>query len=462
MMRSMRDEMQAAIRGHDADYVELRVEDIDETRISYRGRDLEDIGRSKSGGGCARAYVKGAWGFVTFTRLDDLRAKVALAVRQARLASGEGGELVRRDPVERLLPETNGQANDATNPLLIPLDRKVGLMNEYVEAQWTVPEVQSTSLGYGDQKRTVRFANSEGSYIEQERVDVNFSANSIAREDRDVQQYGISEGSMGDYGVVLGRHDQMREISQRAVELLSAPQIEGGEYTVVCDPVLAGVFAHEAFGHLSEAGFVYENDQLKDLMVLGRRFGGKHLNIVDGAALRPDLRGSYAFDDEGIPARNSDLVREGVLVRRLHSRETAAAMGEEATGNARALDFHYEPIVRMTNTIIEPGEATVEELFSEVKDGVYAKNWYGGMTSMEMFTFSAGEAYRIRNGRIEELLRLVVLSGNVFTTLENLDAVANDLEINQGGGCGKGNQSPLPVSNGSPHMRILKCLLGGA
>ena len=458
----MRDEMQAAIRGHDADYVELRVEDLDETRISYRGRDLEDIGRSTSGGGCARAYVRGAWGFVTFTRLEDLRGKVALAVRQARLARGEGGQLVRSDPVERLLSEPNGSMTGETDPLRIPLDQKVGLMNEYVEAQWTVPEVQSTSLGYGDQRRTVRFANSEGSYIEQERVDVSFSANSIALKDGDVQQYGISEGSLGDYGVVLGRHEQMRDISRRAVDLLAAPQIEGGEYTVVCDPVLAGVFAHEAFGHLSEADFVYENDQLKELMVLGRRFGGKHLNIVDGAALRPDLRGSYAFDDEGIPARNSDLIREGVLVGRLHSRETAAAMGEQATGNARALDFHYEPIVRMTNTIIEPQEATIEELFSEVKDGIYAKNWYGGMTSMEMFTFSAGEAYRIRNGRIEELVRPVVLSGNVFGTLENLDAVANDLEINQGGGCGKGNQSPLPVSSGSPHIRILKCLVGGA
>ena len=101
-------------------------------------------------------------------------------------------------------------------------------------------------------------------------------------------------------------------------------------------------------------------------------------------------------------------------------------------------------------------------MISEVKDGVYCKNWYGGMTSMEMFTFSAGEAYHIRNGRIEELLRPVVLSGNVFTTLENLDAVANDLDMNQGGGCGKGGQSPLPVSNGSPHIRIQNCLVGGA
>jgi len=92
---------------------------------------------------------------------------------------------------------------------------------------------------------------------------------------------------------------------------------------------------------------------------------------------------------------------------------------------------------------------------------VYAKNWYGGTTSMEMFTFSAGEAYMIRNGKLAEMIRPVVLTGNVFTTLGNIDAIGNDLEMNQGGGCGKGEQVPLPVSNGSPHIRIRHCLVGG-
>jgi TldD protein len=109
-----------------------------------------------------------------------------------------------------------------------------------------------------------------------------------------------------------------------------------------------------------------------------------------------------------------------------------------------------------------PGTNSVEDLFKGVEDGLYVKNWYGGMTSMEMFTFSAGEAYRIRNGKIEELCRPVMLSGNVFSTLHNLDMVGNDLDMNEGGGCGKAGQGPLPVSNGSPHIRIQKCLIGGA
>jgi TldD protein len=176
----------------------------------------------------------------------------------------------------------------------------------------------------------------------------------------------------------------------------------------------------------------------------------------------PDLRGSYKYDDEGVPASKTYLIKEGELVGRLHSRETAAAMDESPTGNARAISSQFPPIVRMTNTYIEPGSASFEDIISDIKDGLYVCDWYGGMTSMEQFTFSGGHTYAIRNGKVEELMRPVMLSGNLFTTLENLDAVGNDLDMNQGGGCGKGGQSPLPVSNGSPHIRIQKCLIGGS
>ncbi len=146
---------------------------------------------------------------------------------------------------------------------------------------------------------------------------------------------------------------------------------------------------------------------------------------------------------------------------RLHSRETAGKMSESATGNARALDFRFPPIVRMTNTFIEQGKTSFDDMIADIKLGVYARNWYGGMTSMEQFTFSAGEAYMIRNGKVAEMLRPVVLSGNVFATLEQVEAVGNDLHMNQGGGCGKGGQIPLPVSDGSPHIRIRNLLVGG-
>jgi len=456
VMEEMRDEIEQALRGHNADYVELRLEENESTRISYRGRELEDIGRGSNRGGCARALVKGGWGFASFNSLDNLRARVEAAVQQARLAGREESKLAPVEPHVETVPAVVGK-----DPASVSLADKKSLLDRYVDIIWSVPGIQTSIIGYGDGRKRVVFASSEGAFIDQGRIDVALRLVAAARDDDNVQQVGLSLGSAGDFGFVERLHDEVKGAAERAVALLSAPALPGGEYTVVCDPVLAGVFVHESFGHLSESDFVYENERMREIMVLGRRFGGEHLNVVDGAAM-PGLRGSFKYDDEGTPAMRTHLIRRGELVGRLHSRETAAKMGEEATGNARALDYRFPPIVRMTNTIIEPGAMSFEDLIADIDVGVYAKNWYGGMTSMEMFTFSAGEAYMIRDGKIAEAVRPVVLSGNVFNTLANIDAVGNDLDMNEGGGCGKGGQAPLPVSNGSPHIRIRRCLLGGA
>jgi len=450
----MRDQIFEALRGQEADYIEIRLEESRTTRLQYRDREIEEIGQTTSLGGNVRALIKGGWGFVSFNRLDNLREKVALAIREAKLSGQEESKLAPTEPVVDIIQDLE---ND---PSKIPLARKKELLDEYNELIWSTPKVQTSTISYTDKLKKVIFASSEGSYIEQLKPDLTLRLVVVARDGGEVQQAHLSLGSRGDFHFIEKLHPEVQEMSQRAVELLSAPHLKGGEYTVILDPVLAGVFAHEAFGHLSESDFVYENNKLRELMVLGRRFGEKHLNIVDGAAV-PDLRGSYRYDDEGTPAHKTYLIREGILVGRLHSRETAAKMGEKPTGNARAVDYRFPPIVRMTNTYIEPKEASFEDLISEIKEGVYVKNWFGGMTSMEMFTFSAGEAYMIRQGRVEELLRPVVLTGNVFTTLARIDAIASDLEMNQGGGCGKGEQYPLPVSNGSPHIRLRDCLVGG-
>jgi len=443
------------IKKYSADYIEARLEQSETSHLTYRGREMESVGRTSATGGNVRALVNGGWGFVSFNDFNDLPERVELAVKQAKLAGSGKSQLAEVEPVVDRVP---GEVDKS--PVTIPLAEKKELLDEYNDIIWRTPKIRTSTVGYGDGRRRVIFLNSLGSYIDQERADVGLRLAAIATEGSEVQQAGLSLGSRGDFGLIQGLQRQVEQMAQRAVELLSAPQVKGGEYTVVLDPILAGVFAHEAFGHLSESDFVYENDRLRQIMTLGKRFGRPELNIVDGATV-PGLRGSYKYDDEGVPATKTYLIREGNLVGRLHSRETAAKMKEKPTGNARAVNYHYPPIVRMTNTYIEPGSVSFDDMIGDIKEGVYAKNWYGGTTSMEMFTFSAGEAYMIRNGKLAEMLRPVVFTGNVFTTLSNIDAIGNDLEMNQGGGCGKGEQMPLPVANGSPHIRIRQCLVGG-
>jgi TldD protein len=449
-------ELTDTLKRYRADYIEIRLEESQSSHIIYRGRELESIDRATAVGGNVRALVKGGWGFVSFNDFEKLPGRVEQAVKQARFVGREKSQLAEVAPVvDKVL------AGVSQNPVTMPLSEKKQLLDEYNDIIWRTPKIQTSTIHYGDGHKRIIFLNSSGTFIEQERMDIALRLTAIAAKDGDVQQTGLSLGSRGDFNQVKGLHQPIAEMAQRAVELLSASQVKGGEYTVVLDPVLAGVFAHEAFGHLSESDFLYENERMRQIMVLGKEFGSTELNIIDSAAM-PGLRGSYKYDDEGVPATKTYLIREGKLVGRLHSRETAAKMGEKPTGNARAINYRYPPIVRMTNTYIEPRPASFEDIIADIKEGVYAKNWYGGTTSMEMFTFSAGETYMIRNGQVAELLRPVVLTGNVFATLKNIDAIGNDLDMNQGGGCGKGAQAPLPVSNGSPHIRMRHCLVGGS
>ena len=156
------------------------------------------------------------------------------------------------------------------------------------------------------------------------------------------------------------------------------------------------------------------------------------------------------------------MIKDGVLVGRLHSRETAAKMGEEPTGSARATSYRGPPLVRMTNTAIEGGDIPFADMIRDIKLGVYACDMYGGNTTMENFSFSSAYAYMIRDGEVAELVKDVILAGNLFETLEHVDAIGDDFEWgSKAGWCGKGGQSGLPVNMGAPHIRIQDVVIGG-
>jgi len=437
-----------------ADYIEARLEESQRSHISYRGRELESVGQSAAVGGNIRALVRGGWGFVSFNDLDNLPQRIELAVKQARLV---GKETSRLAPVK---PIVDTVTTEEDSPLAVPLAEKKQLLDEYNQIIWSTPKLQTSVIGYADSHQKTTFLSSAGSHISQQRTDITLRLSAVAAGDGDVQQANLSLGSRGDFKAITGLHRQVEETAKSAVELLSAPQLKGGEYTIVLDPVLAGVFVHEAFGHLSEADHIYENERLREIMVLGKKFGGRELNIIDSAAI-PDLRGSYKYDDEGVRAVKTYLIREGRLVGRLHSRETAAKMNESPTGNARALTYRFPPIVRMTNTAIEGGETSFEDLIKDIEMGVYACDMYGGQTALENFSFSSAYAYMIRHGQIAEMVKDVILAGNLFTTLMNIGAIGSDFEWLQSGGmCGKG-QGGLPVTFGAPHIRIQNVVIGG-
>jgi len=453
----MREQVEEALRSSRADYTEIRIEERESTRVVFRGRDLETAATVIDKGGFVRCLVRGGgWGVATFNDLSDLPHRV----RQAY----EGARAIRGEPIDLAAVPTS---EDVIRVSLERDFRGVSLTDKRRAAEeynriilGFDPRIVDTQTAYVDEFRRVIFANSDGTYIEEERPLATVVMSAVARQDGDVQRAFEGVSRPAGFETVVGHETLAETVARRAVDLLSAHRVEGGRYAVICNPRLAGVFAHEAFGHLSEADFIYSNPKAQEMMVLGRRFGHDILNIVDDGSI-PSLRGTHKYDDEGTPTGRTELIRNGVLVGRLHSRETAGKMGDEPTGNARATSYRYPPIVRMTNTFIEGGDTPLDEMIRDVDLGIYACDAFGGQTALENFSFSAAYAYMIRKGEIGELVRDVVLSGNIFVTLEHIDAVGNDFRWDEGFGmCGKG-QGGLPVGMGAPHIRIRDVLIGG-
>ncbi|MHC4660571.1 MAG: TldD/PmbA family protein [Planctomycetota bacterium] len=456
----MKDLILDQVRGTRADYLEIRIEESRTTSVNYQGPKLETVQDNMSFGGSIRALVKGGWGFVAFNRLHDIPQKVEAAIQQAEIIGRESVEKSRLAEVP--VVEDVVYANPIVDPRTISLPRKVDLLGKYNEMILSHhKEIVSTNVRYFDRGTKIYFGNSEGTYIEQEKLDMGSNMAAIAQRNGDTQMAMFGVGTTRDYNIIVNREEAVEEACRSAVEMLDAEPVKGGAYTLIADQVLSGVFVHEAFGHLSEGDNVYESEKYQDLMTIGKKFGEKHLNVYD-SGLDVGYRGYLKYDDEGVATEKTYLIREGELVGRLHSRETAGKMDERPTGNARAMSFRFAPICRMRNTCIENGEATFDEMLSDIKLGVYAKKSRGGQTDGEMFTFIAGEAWMIRDGKLAERVKNVALQGNVFETLRNIDMLGNDFRIkDSAGGCGKGGQMPLPVSHGSPHARIQNVVIGG-
>jgi TldD protein len=321
--------------------------------------------------------------------------------------------------------------------------------------------IVDTQAAYRDEVTEYWFGNSDGTMLYELRPDVTLSAVALARDEGVVERGLESIGVRGGWRSVQECDQLFRTAARRAIQLLTAPRVRSGTYPVVLDPRLAAILVHEAIGHMSEADVIADNAEARAMMSLGRRFGSELLTVGDDGSAA-GLRGSLPYDDEGTPTQNTLLIQNGVLVGRLHSRETAARMNERPTGNARAVSFRHAPIVRLTNTYIANGRGSLDDLLKGIRFGVYCCDALGGRSHLENFSFTSGYGHMIRDGKLAELVRPVVLAGNLFETLDRVDSVAGDFRWNQlGGGCGKGGQVPLPVAEGAPHIRLSEVAVGG-
>ena len=431
------------------DYMDIRMGEGESTAIDIRKKRIEDVTRPRSFGGRVRALYKGGWGFAAFTRIDQLPEAVEKAKRFSRLIAGSKSILAEVPVVRDVVLAGDGE-KDFLNK---SLGHKVNILKYYDKMAWTVgPEVVNVNVSYGDSLTWKLFVSSEGSVIEQEKAMVYSLLQVTARKSGVVGRYHIHLTDTN-FAALGNREEEVLTAARVAVKLTRAPQVTSGSYEVILDPLLAGVFAHEAFGHLSEADNVYENPQLAKVMRMGKRFGSPLLTIYDDPS-ELNFRGSYKYDDEGVAASRAALLDKGVLVGRMHARETAGKMSEKPNGHARAAGARAVPIVRMGITRILPGKSSFEEMLAGVKKGLYCINWQAGNTDHERFTFTAGYAREINNGKLGRVVRDVKLTGNLFETLESVSMVGRETVI-QGGSCGKMGQY-IPENSAAPQVRISK------
>ena len=431
-------------------YADIRIEDRFRTVISYKAGILEEMKVREEKQAFLRVYDGKLWYYASVTDVEHLQKTL-----DGLYAAATPNPQILEDPVvQRFEKNRDCQSNFGDCSVRsIPLQDKHALLLSCLpllteDSCVTLPEGQ-----YLDRNSEFRFLSSLG-------ADLSFDyqtcglALSFSMAEGEKKLDGRWQKGVTRFDELLGQEEAIRaSVREHAAFLRQSVPAETGKFPVVLSPEAAGVFAHESFGHKSESDFMLSDESMKQEWQLGKTVGSPILSIVDTGAVPGS--GYVPYDDEGTRARKNYLIKNGVLAGRLHSALTAAALDEGLTGNARAMDCGFEPIVRMTTTYIEGGELSFDELLAPIEKGYFIKDIKHG-SGMSTFTIAPSLAYEIVDGKLGRPVQISVLTGSVFETLGLIDGLSREVELLSfvTGGCGKMEQYPLPVGFGGPYVRV--------
>ncbi|WP_292465117.1 TldD/PmbA family protein [Methanolobus sp.] len=439
------------------DFFDAKIIEGTTTSIVLDNGAIKEVSENYTKGAGVRALSGGSWGYTSVDGDFDLSKAIGaaseLAVGMDERSHQEKVEMFDiSKPVARNMPKVSLDPRD------VSLEEKVGLLKE-IGARAKIEGISSTSAVYSESSYKVLYTDSTGIEGEYELIRTGFAISAVASREGMYQAGRESRFGVTGYEI-FEKHDAFalaEAAANTALQLLDAKPAKGGNLPVILDPELAGVFAHEAVGHASEADLVLEGSSILENR-LGQQIASPLINIIDDPTLHE--YGFFPFDDEGTQSGKTVLIKDGVFNSYLHSRETAAKLGGEP-GHCRA-QGHAKPIVRMSNTYIDNGKSNFDEMLEEIKNGVYLIGSRGGQvnTGEGVFQFNAEKGYIIENGQLTTLIRDVSLSGKTLEILNNVRMVGNDLTLTSGR-CGKGGQL-VPVTDGSPHLMVSEALVGGA
>jgi len=446
-------------------FTDIRYVEVERTILDYGGGkdnppELRKAATGMDSGFGVRVLVDGAWGFASCMKVSDLERNYKKAIRMAKEVAErreEKVELAPMEPWKDRVPASPKVPFDS-----VDIKDKTELLKGMAGTALGHSDISSMSISYDERTSRTGYVSSEGADVAHEQVRCVTQAEFVARGvvGDPISYRGRMGGTMG---FELFQDNDMNSIVEgwatTAVKLLSAKRCPSGRFPVIADPDLVGVMIHEALGHACEGDLVASGQSILKGRI-GERIATGNVTVIDDPTA-PGVFGSFPYDDEGAKAERKVLVDGGILKDFLLDRENAARLGMRPNGSSRAEGFNVAPLVRMSNTRIEGGEYGLEEIFSEVRNGIYAKGTRGGQvdTVKGGFQFNSQEAYLVENGEISSPLKDVSLAGDILTSLTNIDAMTRNAEWGSPGYCGKGQM--VPVGNGGPFVRIQDMVMGG-
>ena len=470
MSSSIEDLMDKAIKhaiSIGARFAEAKGEDTKTLTIGAINKEIRTVSEVSNVGIGVRTFYKKSSGFSFSNVLDESSVFRAAGTAMKIARASTRKTLVDFKPAPVKTFQEKKTINVEKHPKKVSLeDKKELCLRENTTAMEASKNISNVNSALGEYYGTIYYANSEGTKTSYEPLLTGLRVVCIAKRGAVIvdakDEHGGSVGLDAFEEEPHTPESMAKNAANWALEKLKAKPAPAGKFEALVDPSLAGVLAHESFGHLSEGDFVVIGGSPLSGKI-GKELGTEDVTIIDEGMSQ---RGGYSlpFDDEGVPCSRVEILKKGVLRHYLQSRVTATALKAEPTGNARSQDYSFEPIVRMRNTYFDTGDAKLEEALAELNQGIYAIDTSGGQVEdTGTFLFKAVRGYWVEKGELKYPLRDVALTGNILELLKKIDVVCDDLRIDATpfGGCGKINQRAY-VGTGGPHIRIKDVLFGGA
>ncbi|WP_424941986.1 metalloprotease TldD [Aliiroseovarius crassostreae] len=421
---------------------------------------LKNASYDASEGFGLRAVKGETAGYAHSTEISE--AALTRAAATAKLAVGDGGGswADAPSPTNRKLYSDADPMADAEFPVKIETLREIDAF-----ARGLDPRVLQVSASMGASLQEVHILRPDGQMVSDTRPMTRLNVSVIVEQDGRRESGGSGGGGrIGLSGLLEADNWQMhaREALRIALVNLEAIPAPAGEMDVVLGNGWPGILLHEAVGHGLEGDFNRKGTSAFSGLV-GQQVAAKGVTVVDDGTL-PDRRGSLSVDDEGTPSGRAVLIEDGVLVGYMQDRQNARLMGVAPTGNGRRESYAHAPMPRMTNTIMEGGDATPDEVLGELKDGIHAVGFGGGQVDITngKFVFSCTEAYLVKDGKRVAPVKGATLIGDGPQAMKQIRAIGNDMAMDPGvGTCGKAGQS-VPVGVGQPTLLIGGLTVGGA